>query len=79
MSEGNTAAASSGIGIFGLMFIALFVGKVFEIGQVATWSWWIITAPLWGFPVFLISIPVVLIVLGTVVTCLAYVLKRIFG
>ena len=48
MSNGNTAAASGGIGIFGMMFIALFVGKIFEIGAVGSWSWWLITAPLWG-------------------------------
>ena len=50
MSEGNSAAAagSSGIGIFGLMFIVLFAGKVFDLGAVASWSWWWITAPLWG-------------------------------
>jgi len=61
MNNGNTAAASGGIGIFGLMFIALFVGKIFEIGAVASWSWWIITMPLWGPTAFFFGIVLVIV------------------
>ena len=38
---------SNGIGVFGLTFIVFLVLKLAEIGQVATWSWWWVTAPLW--------------------------------
>ena len=60
--SGNGTVSNGGIGIFGLMFIALFVGKIFEIGQVGTWSWWLITAPLWGFPVALFLVTATLVV-----------------
>jgi len=59
MSQNN--ASSGGIGIFGLMFVALFVGKVFEIGAVASWSWWWITAPLWGPIAFVIVVFLVIV------------------
>ena len=30
------------------MFLVFLVMKLAEIGAVATWSWWWVTAPLWG-------------------------------
>jgi hypothetical protein len=44
MSE-STSNTSGGIGIFGLTFVALLVLKL--TGHI-TWSWWWVTAPLWG-------------------------------
>lgn len=39
---------SSGISFAGLLFL-LFLGlKLGGVGQVANWSWWWVTAPLWG-------------------------------
>jgi len=61
MSDNNTS--SGGIGTLGMMFIALFVGKIFAIDPVATWSWWIITAPLWGIPA---------LILGFVAVCFCF-------
>lgn len=37
-------SSSSGIGIFGLMFIVMFTLK---LGGVIDLSWWLVTAPLW--------------------------------
>lgn len=51
MSKEQTA--SRGIGLGGLIFIVFLVLKLAEIGQVADWSWWWVTSPLW--------IPIVLI------------------
>jgi hypothetical protein len=31
-----------------VLFLIMFVLKVCGIGAVANWSWWWITAPLWG-------------------------------
>lgn len=45
MSE-NTS--SGGIGIVGVIFLILLVLKLAEVGTVAHWSWWAVTAPLWG-------------------------------
>lgn len=32
----------------GLLFVAFLVLKLAKIGAVADWSWWWVTAPLWG-------------------------------
>lgn len=37
-----------GGGLWTLLFIIMFVMKVLGVGAVATWSWWWVTAPLWG-------------------------------
>ena len=52
---------SNGIGVFGLTFIVFLVLKLAEIGQVATWSWLWVTAPLW-MP-FILGIAIVGIIL----------------
>lgn len=41
------SGSGSGIGFGGLLFL-LFLGlKLGEVGQVADWSWWWVTSPLW--------------------------------
>lgn len=42
MSNQNTG---SGIGLMGILFIIFLVLKL--VGTI-TWSWWWVTAPLWG-------------------------------
>jgi hypothetical protein len=44
MSKSNSNS-SSGIGFFGLMFLIFMTLKL--TGYI-TWSWWWVTAPLWG-------------------------------
>ena len=39
------SASASGIGFSGLLFIVLLVLK---LTHVIDWSWWWVTAPLWG-------------------------------
>jgi phosphoglycerol transferase MdoB-like AlkP superfamily enzyme len=41
----SSTSSSSGIGFFGLLGIAFIVLK---LTGVITWSWWWVTAPLWG-------------------------------
>lgn len=38
---------SSGIGLGGMIFIVFLILKLAGIGQVANWSWWWVTSPLW--------------------------------
>lgn len=45
--------SSGGVGLFTLMFI-LFLGL--KLGGIIAWSWWWVTAPLWGPLVFIVSI-----------------------
>lgn len=53
-------ATSSSIGLGGLVFIVFLVMKLAGIGQVANWSWWWVTSPLW------IPFAIVLAVLGII-------------
>ena len=41
----SSSSSSGGIGFFGLLFIAFLVMK---LTGVIGWSWWWVTAPLWG-------------------------------
>jgi hypothetical protein len=41
----NNSNSSSGVGLFGLMFLIFMTLKL--TGYI-TWSWWWVTAPLWG-------------------------------
>ena len=59
--KNNSSAASGGIGLLGLVFIVFLVLKLAGIGPVAEWSWWWVTAPLWG-PLALVLAIVLLVV-----------------
>lgn len=53
----RTTASSSGIGFFGIFFLILFVLKLGVFGtEVQDWSWWWVTAPLWGPLAFVIAL-----------------------
>lgn len=52
----SSSSASGGISLLGLVFIVFLTLKLAEIGTVATWSWWWVTAPLWGPLVFVLVI-----------------------
>ena len=64
MSKQNTikpVVNKSGVSLGGLIFVVFLTLKLAGIGQVATWSWWWVTSPLW------ISVAIYLvIVLGAV-------------
>ena len=38
---------SGGIGLGTIVFLIFLIMKLAEIGQVANWSWWWVTSPLW--------------------------------
>jgi hypothetical protein len=43
----SSSSSSGGIGICGAVFIVFLVLKLTHTGDVADWSWWWVTAPLW--------------------------------
>jgi len=47
MSKQNTTVNKSGVSLGGLIFVVFLTLKLAGIGQVATWSWWWVTSPLW--------------------------------
>lgn len=53
-----------GMGLGTILFIIFFVLKLAEIGTVATWSWWWVTAPLWIPLAFGVSIFLILFIVG---------------
>lgn len=59
MASDNSAPGCAG-GLIGLLVVGvflLFLGlKLGEVGVVATWSWWWVTAPLWIYFSFLLIV-----------------------
>jgi hypothetical protein len=51
----SKTTTSSGIGIGTLVFLIFLTLKLAGIGQVAEWSWWWVTCPLW-IPFVIIAI-----------------------
>jgi hypothetical protein len=58
MANNNTS--SGGVGFFGLMFLILMTLK---LTNYIDWSWWWITAPLWGGFVIIIIIIAVFVII----------------
>ena len=69
MAESNTTVVrgGGGVSLCGLVFIVFLILKLAEIGQVAHWSWWWVTAPLWMPVCLLLGILVVILVLAIIV------------
>jgi len=61
MSENKTT--STGVSLTGLLFIAFLVLK---LTKVIAWSWWWVTAPLWGPIALLLVFLVVLLIIWLV-------------
>ena len=56
----NNESSSGGIGFFGLIFSIFLTLKLCDI---IDWSWWWVTAPLWGpFAVFTIVVAIVCVI-----------------
>lgn len=64
---------NGGFSLVTVAFLILATLKLAEVGVVATWSWWWVTAPLWGGALF--SIAMLLVVgffalVGAILTAL---------
>jgi len=56
----ENSSSSEGVGFFGLMFLIFMTLK---LTGVIDWSWWWVTAPLWGgFALIFIVIMIVVVV-----------------
>ena len=65
----NSSSKAGGFSIFAILFLILFTLKLASIGQVATWSWWWVTCPLW------IPLGSTLIVMGIIALFLSIKLR----
>ena len=63
----TSSSAGGGIGFFGAMFLIFLVLK---LCKVINWSWWWVTAPLWGPLALVIAILIIgVIIYGIVKAC----------
>ena len=60
MADKNNSSTRYSIGM--ILFLIFLTLKLAGIGQVATWSWWWVTSPLW-IPVVLVTIIVLFAVI----------------
>lgn len=72
----KTEVTGGGIGLFGLVFIVFLILKLAEIGQVANWSWWWVTAPLWAPLLLVIGIFIVIGLIALVTILIAAIANR---
>jgi hypothetical protein len=63
----NKKASGNGIGIGTVLFLIFLTLKLAGIGQVATWSWWWVTSPLWIPLVFVLGIAAIALILAGIV------------
>ena len=59
----NKQTQSSGVGFLGLLAL-LFIGL--KLVGVIDWSWWWVTSPLWGAPVFIIVLAIAVFLVATI-------------
>lgn len=63
----NKKVSGNGIGIGTVLFLIFLTLKLAGIGQVATWSWWWITSPLWIPIAFVLGIAAIALILAGIV------------
>lgn len=61
MGNSNSNNGSGGIGFFGVLAIVFIVLKL--VGTI-TWSWWWVTAPLWGGFVLVVLTILIVVLMG---------------
>jgi hypothetical protein len=59
----NSKTTSTSIGLGTILFVVFLVMKLAKIGDVANWSWWWVTAPLW-IPIALVLVILLVVFLG---------------
>lgn len=57
---------SSGIGLGGVIFIVFLILKLAGIGQVANWSWWWVTSPLWIPAAIVVGLGLLIVIIKVV-------------
>lgn len=56
----ENSSSSGGVGFFGLMFLIFMTLKLTEV---IDWSWWWVTAPLWGGFAFIFFIIIIVAII----------------
>jgi len=63
MADKNSTTSSGGVGFFGLMFLILMTLK---LTNYIDWSWWWVTAPLWGGVAIILLIILIVIIVNII-------------
>lgn len=66
----NTSKSSTSIGLGTVLFLIFLTLKLAGLGQVANWSWWWVTSPLW--------IPIIAVITLIVICGLIAIIEKIF-
>ena len=64
VNNSSSSSSSAGIGLLGMTFIVLLFLKL--AGHI-TWSWWWITAPLWGGVVLGFTVVTVILLIAFII------------
>ena len=62
----KSKSKSSGISLAGLIFLVFLILKLTKIGEVANWSWWWVTAPLWGSAALALGFLAIILTVGVI-------------
>jgi hypothetical protein len=63
----NKKVTGNGIGVGTVLFLIFLTLKLAGIGQVATWSWWWVTSPLWIPIVIVLGVAAIALLLAGIV------------
>lgn len=63
-------------GVLSLLFLIFLTLKLVEIGQVASWSWWWVTSPIWAPLAIVIAIVAVALLGAGIAGVINYLLNR---
>lgn len=66
MSKNTSGGAAGGVGVTGLLQVALIVLKLCEV---IDWSWWWVLLPIWGTAGLLVTILLAALVVAVVREC----------
>jgi hypothetical protein len=75
----NGKVIGTGLTFMQVLFLVFLVLKLTETSVVATWSWWWITAPLWGGVALFFAIWVLIMVIMLIVglfSAIGYIISK---
>jgi hypothetical protein len=64
--EKKVKVSGNGIGLSTVLFLIFLTLKLASIGQVATWSWWWVTSPLWIPVVIVLGVAVIALIIAVI-------------
>lgn len=67
MATRTEQSRNGGIGFLGALAILFIALKLLNITVVASWSWWLVLAPIWGPLALVLAIGVVWLLIGLLI------------